>query len=150
MRYSIDGHHVHSHNGDPWNELADSLCIFFKSRPTMVRSIPGVPFTKEKVLQLEWHAALKNDYISGCLVAEPSHKFNEYIGIPPEIIAQKIDAPSYMLWDGSVECVFLKRKYAQFNVQTLKDPKVRKILGANFLQLGVFVGCFQEARCAKS
>ncbi len=35
--FKISGFHAKSHNGDPWNELADSLCVFYKQEPLLIR-----------------------------------------------------------------------------------------------------------------
>ena len=43
---SIEGFHVHSHLGHPWNELVDSICIFFKNRRPLVPVIPFAPLNR--------------------------------------------------------------------------------------------------------
>ncbi len=48
--FDIKGFHVKSHNGDPWNELADSLCTFYKTRAPLVVRVPGAPFISTKVV----------------------------------------------------------------------------------------------------
>ena len=48
--FRITGFHVHSHEGHPWNELADSLCNYYKDNLSTVARVPCAPFSKASIL----------------------------------------------------------------------------------------------------
>ena len=54
LRISLGAQHVKGHSGDPWNELADSLCIFFKKTTSPVTGVPGGPFNRTIFSQVEF------------------------------------------------------------------------------------------------
>ena len=126
--FDIKGFHVKSHNGDPWNELADSLCTFYKTRAPLVVRVPGAPFISTKVFALQMFAALNDSSIAESLVVHESHKYNHVCAIPPHVIADRIDNIDYTLWDKSCEYTFLSVLIVSWNVQTLLDFKSRRFL----------------------
>ena len=143
---SIEGFHVHSHLGHPWNELADSICNFYKNRRPMVYKIPFAPLTRRVCFEYQMFVSLQNTSILNSISVEESHCYNKMRALPPDVIASALDHPNYMQWDPACEVSSLFLNCVQFNVQTLIQFSARKHLLANFLRLQFAIGCFQEAR----
>ncbi len=145
-KYSIEGFHVHSHQGHPWNELADSICIFYRIHRPLVFEIPFAPINRRVCNDCQLFVSMHNERILESVAVEDSHCYNEMCALPADVIAHDIDEPSYMQWDPSCDLSVKFLKCTQFNVQTLTQFSARKHLLANFLKLHFALGCFQEAR----
>ncbi len=130
---SIEGFHVHSHLGHPWNELVDSICIFFKNRRPLVPVIPFAPLNRRVCFEYQLFVSMQNAHILNSISVGESHCYNEMKALPPSVIASSIDNPSYMQWDPSCEVSSRFLKCVQFNVQTLTQFSSRKHLLVFFL-----------------
>ncbi len=118
-KHSITGFHVHSHKGHPWNELADSICNFYKNHSPLVIKIPLAPITRRVVYDYQMFVSMCDPWVLDSVAVEESHCYNSMCALPPDVIARRIDNPDHMQWDSSCEISVLFLKCAQFNVQTI-------------------------------
>ncbi len=148
--HSVEGFHIHSHQGHPWNELADSICNYFKNHIPLVIKVPFAPINRRVCYNYQMFASMHNPWVLDSIAVDESHCYNTLCALPPDVIVHRIDNPNHMQWDSSCEITALFLKGAQFNVQTLMQFSSRKHLLANFIKQHVSLGCFQEARSKTS
>ena len=141
--FCVTSRHTKSHQGDPWNELADSLCNFANKRkfPTF---LPYSLLSQSQLDALEWHIALQqyqvseqllsNDYLSGV---------TPLVGTDPYTIAATIDSDT-----GIDDSFYINNPItiAQYNVCSIALAHNRQTLVYNFVALKLAVSCFQETR----
>ena len=74
--YHTGTHHIHSHDNHPWNELADSICIFVCKKPqeSKVRWTPISPIDEKKGFCLDLASCIHDDF-----VAKSSRKMRRWI-----------------------------------------------------------------------
>ena len=144
--HSVEGFHIHSHQGHPWNELADSICNFYKNHKPLVVKVPFAPFTRQVCFDYQMFVSLQDPCVYNSLAVDEAHCYNSLKALPPDVVAQRIDNPDYMQRDSSCEASPLFLKCTQFSVQTLAQFSTRKNMLANFIKLRFAIGCFQETR----
>ena len=101
--HSIEGFHIHSHQGHPWNELADSICNYYKNHRPLVAKVPFAPMTRRACFEYQMFVSLQDSWVLNSLAVEEDRCYNSVKALPPDVIAQRIDNPDYMQWDPSCE-----------------------------------------------
>ena len=89
-RHNVIFSHVHSHEGHPWNEMADCLCSYYKSHPPVLWHVPFGPFSHAKYFALCLAVAINDESIASSL-SDPltGYDFSYQVAMPPEDIHQR-------------------------------------------------------------
>ena len=99
--HSIQGFHIHSHHGHPWNELVDSICTYYKDHRPLVVKVACAPLSRRVCYDYQMSASMQDPWVLDSLAVDETYCYNTVKALPPEVIARRIDNPDYMQWDSS-------------------------------------------------
>ena len=144
LGYKLNHHHVHSHKGQPWNELVDSICTYTMKQFPIVGNFVFGPLSDVQIWEIELATTLSVPYIQDRLMCDslPSHR----LCLPDKLVCSRID----QRFDGPPDGVVLRNvSVVQYNVNSLKKHTIREALSHLTVHNEVNFLIMQESRSPK-